>query len=45
MSSVNLVLLATAYLGHLEFAGQLVGILLWPAVALPMLLSILLGRA
>ena len=37
-------LLATIYLGYLGLAGQLVGILLWPAVALHALLSILLGR-
>ena len=38
-------LLATIYLGYLGLAGQLVGILLWPAVALHVVLSILLGRA
>ena len=37
-------LLATIYLGYLGLAGQLVGILLWPAVALHVLLSNLLGR-
>ena len=34
----------TIYLGYFGLAGQLVGILLWPAVALHVLLSILLGR-
>jgi hypothetical protein len=38
-------LLATIYLAYLGFSGQLVGILLWPAVAVHVLLSILLGRA
>jgi hypothetical protein len=36
--------LATIYLAYLGLAGQLVGVLLWPAVALHVLLSILLGR-
>jgi hypothetical protein len=36
-------LLATIYLGYLGVAGQLVGILLWPAVALHAVLLILLG--
>lgn len=38
-------LLATIYLSYLGFVGHLVGILLWPAVALHLLLSVLLGRA
>jgi hypothetical protein len=38
-------LLATIYLGYLGVAGQLVGILLWPAVVLHAVLLILLGRA
>jgi hypothetical protein len=33
------------YLAYLGFAGGLAGILLWPAVALHVVLSILLGRA
>ena len=37
-------LLATIYLAYLGFAGQIVGILLWPAVAVHVLLLILLGR-
>jgi hypothetical protein len=36
-------LLATLYLGYLGLAGQLVGMLLWPAVALHAVLLILLG--
>ena len=35
----------TLYLAYLGFAGGLTGILLWPAVALHLVLSILLGRA
>jgi hypothetical protein len=35
----------TLYLAHLGFAGGLTGVLLWPAVALHVVLSILLGRA
>lgn len=38
-------LLATIYLGYLGVAGQLVGILLWPAAGLHAVLLILLGRA
>jgi hypothetical protein len=38
-------LLATIYLGYVGVAGQLVGILLWPAVALHAVLLILLGSA
>jgi hypothetical protein len=38
-------LLATLYLAYLGAAGQLVGILLWPAVALHVVLSAILGRA
>ncbi|HXW47851.1 MAG TPA: hypothetical protein VEK31_00250 [Xanthobacteraceae bacterium] len=37
-------LFATIYLAYLGIAGQLVGILLWPAVALHAVLLILLGR-
>jgi hypothetical protein len=36
-------LLATIYLGYLGFAGKLVGVLLWPAVALHLLFTILLA--
>jgi hypothetical protein len=35
----------TLYLAYLGFAGGLVGVFLWPAVALHAVLSILLGRA
>jgi hypothetical protein len=35
----------TLYLAYLGFAGGLVGIFLWPAVALHAVLSALLGRA
>ena len=35
----------TLYLAYLGFAGGLAGVLLWPAVALHAVLSILLGRA
>ena len=35
----------TLYLAFLGFAGGLAGVLLWPAVALHVVLSILLGRA
>jgi len=37
-------LFATIYLAYLGIAGQLVGILLWPAVALHAVLLVLLGR-
>jgi hypothetical protein len=37
--------LVTLYLAYLGFAGGLVGVLLWPAVALHVVLIILLGRA
>jgi hypothetical protein len=37
-------LLATIYLAYLGFAGQLVGLLLWPAVVLHAVFSILLSR-
>src|SRR5450631_2342070 len=37
--------LVTVYLAYLGFAGGLAGVLLWPAVALHLVLSILLGRA
>jgi hypothetical protein len=35
----------TLYLAYLGFAGGLTGVLLWPAVALHVILTILLGRA
>ena len=35
----------TLYLAYLGFAGGLVGVLLWPALALHVVLSILLGCA
>jgi hypothetical protein len=35
----------TLYLAYLGFAGGLAGVFLWPAVALHLVLSILLGRA
>ncbi|MGA7389237.1 MAG: hypothetical protein WBW99_15125 [Pseudolabrys sp.] len=35
----------TLYLAYLCFAGGLTGVFLWPAVALHVVLSILLGRA
>jgi hypothetical protein len=35
----------TLYLAYLGFAGGFVGVLLWPAVLLHLVLSILLGRA
>jgi hypothetical protein len=35
----------TLYLAYLGFAGGLTGVLLWPAVALHVVLTILLGRA
>jgi hypothetical protein len=37
-------LLTSLYLGYLAILGNLVGVLLWPAVALHLILSILLGR-
>jgi hypothetical protein len=37
--------LVAVYLAHLGFAGGLAGVLLWPAVALHFILTILLGRA
>jgi hypothetical protein len=36
---------ATLYLAYIGFVGEFSGVLLWPAVALHALLSILLGRA
>jgi hypothetical protein len=36
-------LLATIYLGYLGIAGNLVGVLLWPAVALHVLLTVSLA--
>jgi hypothetical protein len=36
-------LLATPYLGYLGIAGKLVGMLLWPAVALHLLFTALLA--
>jgi hypothetical protein len=38
-------LLATIYLIYLGFATNLTGILLWPAVAMHAILTVLLGRA
>jgi hypothetical protein len=35
----------TVYLAYLGLAGGLTGVVLWPAVALHLVLSILLGRA
>jgi hypothetical protein len=35
----------TVYLAYLGFAGGLAGVLLWPAVALHLVLSLLLSRA
>jgi hypothetical protein len=37
--------LVVLYLGYLGLAGGLTGVLLWPAVALHLVLSIFLGRA
>lgn len=37
--------MVTLYLAYIGFAGGLTGVLLWPAVALHVVLSILLGRA
>jgi hypothetical protein len=37
--------LVTLYLAYLGFAGGFAGVFLWPAVALHVVLSILLGRA
>jgi hypothetical protein len=37
--------LVTLYLVYIGFIGGLIGVLLWPAVALHVVLSILLGRA
>lgn len=37
--------LATVYLAYLGFAGEFVGKLLWPAVGLHVVLTILLARA
>jgi hypothetical protein len=37
--------LVTLYFAYLGFAGGLTGVLLWPVVALHLVLSILLGRA
>jgi hypothetical protein len=36
-------LLATIYLGYLGIVGKLVGVLLWSAVALHLLLTVLLA--
>jgi hypothetical protein len=38
-------LLATLYLGYLGIVGEWVGILLWPAVGVHVVVMILLGRA
>jgi hypothetical protein len=35
----------TLYLAYIGFAGKFLGVLLWPAVVLHAILSILLGRA
>ena len=35
----------TVYLAYLGFAGGLTGVLLWPAVVIHLIVSILLGRA
>jgi hypothetical protein len=37
--------LVTLYFSYLGFAGAFTGVLLWPAVALHVVLTILLGRA
>jgi hypothetical protein len=37
--------LVTLYLVYIGFIGGLIGVLLWPAVALHVVVSILLGRA
>jgi hypothetical protein len=37
--------IVTLYLGYVALAGEFVGVLLWPAVVLHAILSILLGRA
>ena len=37
--------MTTSYLAYVGFAGGLTGVLLWPAVALHVVLTILLGRA
>jgi hypothetical protein len=38
-------ILAAIYLGYVGLAGKLVGLLLWPAVALHAIFPVLLGRA
>jgi hypothetical protein len=38
-------IVVTLYLAYLGFAGDFVGVLLWPAIVLHAILSILLGRA
>jgi hypothetical protein len=38
-------LAVTLYLAYVGFAGEFVGVLLWPAVVVHAILSILLGRA
>jgi len=35
----------TLYLAYMGFAGEFSGMLLWPAIAVHVLLSFLLGRA
>lgn len=42
---LNYSLLITVYLGYVRFVGRLVGPLLWPAFALHVVLTALLGRA
>jgi len=37
--------IAMLYLGYVALAGEFVGVLLWPAIVLHAILSILLGRA
>ena len=37
--------IVTLYLGYVALAGEFVGVLLWPAVVLHAVLSVLLGRA
>jgi hypothetical protein len=38
-------ILATLYLAYLGFAGEFVGVFLWPVIVVHAVLSILLGRA
>jgi len=41
---LNYSVLATLYLAYLGFAGSLTGVLLWPAVVLHVILTVLLTR-